>query len=796
LQFASLGFDAAAEEIYPTLCAGATLVLRTEDTLSSVQHFLTQCRQWDITVLDLPTAYWHVLAAELTARADLTVPPSVRSLVVGGERLDPHKVAAWHQKFGDRVQLFNSYGPTETTVVATACQLQPYAAVEEDLPIGRPLGNVETYVLDERQNPVPIGIPGELYIGGVPLARGYLNRSDLSAEGFVPHPFGSQPGARLYRTGDLARYRRDGQLDYLGRADHQVKIRGFRVELGEIETAIAACPGVGEVAVVVREDRPQDKRLVAYLVLHDPSDDRVAQWRDALQGQLPEYMIPTAWVVLDALPLTPNGKVDRRGLPAPTDPQRDETSQAPRTPTEARLCQMWSDLLGVEGIGTDDDFFALGGHSLLATQLMSRIRTAFRVELPLRSLFERRTVARLARQIERLQPGEVGDIQPVSRDRPLPLSFAQERIWLLDRLQPGNEAYNIPAAVRLHGSLDFDALARSFNEMARRHETLRTAFGTVAGNPVQIVAPSADLTPSVIDLRSLPQPQRERQMQEAIAAEIQRPFDLERTPLARATLWELAETESVLLLVVHHAVSDGWSMGVFFRELAVLYDAFRAGRPSPLPPLPIQYADFAVWQREQLQSSVLPAQLAYWQQKLAGARAPQLPLDSPRPKTPKLQGGSHLLELSQELTQGLKALSERSGITLFMTLLAALNILLARHTGETDITVGTDVANRHRRELEGLIGFFINILVLRTDLSDNPSFQTLLARVRQTALEAYACQDLSFSQLVANLPQQSPLFQVLLVVQNTPVPDIELTDLTLAPMEVSNGRAKFDVAFS
>jgi len=784
LQKTPFSFDVSVWEFFWTLSTGAQLVLAQPGGHKDSEYLVKLIAEQQITTLHFVPSMLQAFLSE----PGLEACGRLRRVICSGEKLS----ARLQQQFfasGLRTELHNLYGPTEAAIDVTYWLCQPDRQLAE-VPIGRPIANVQIFLLDSHLQPVPVGIAGELYIGGVGLARGYWQRPELTAENFIPNPFSQQPGERLYKTGDLASYRPDGAIMFLGRQDNRVKLRGFRIELGEIESVLTQHPDVHAAVVVVQNNQ----QLVGYAVPKSKSGLTVEKLQAFLQERLPEYMLPAICVILDALPLTPNGKVDRRQLPAPAPLQVGNTAQAARTPVEELLCNIWSQILEVARVGIDDDFFALGGHSLLATQVVSRIRALFQIELPLRSLFEARTVAQLARYIEQMRQVEVAAIAPTRRDRALPLSFAQERLWLLDQMQPGNPAYNIPAAVRLLGLLDRAALERSLKAILQRHEALRTNFSLVAGEPMQVISPTATLTLLTTDLRSLPDQQRECQMQAAIAIDIQKQFDLERDLLVRTHLFQLSDTESVLLVVIHHAVADGWSLGVFFRELAALYGALTAGRPSPLSPLPIQYADFAVWQREHLPAEVLPAQLAYWKQKLAGARSPQLPLDYPRPKTPSLRGASHSFELSSELSQALKTLSARSGATLFMTLLAALTILLARSTQQTDITVGTDVANRHRSELEGLIGFFVNILVLRADLSDNPSFQTLLARVRETTVEAYAHQDLSFSQLATQMPQQAPLFQVLLVMQNKPVPEIELTGLKLAPVEVTNGMAKFDVA--
>jgi amino acid adenylation domain-containing protein/non-ribosomal peptide synthase protein (TIGR01720 family) len=699
-------------------------------------------------------------------------------------------------------------------------------------------------VLDQQLQLVPIGVPGELFIGGDGLARGYLNRPELTAERFIPNPFGtmneergtmsegssassfpihrSSFGERLYRTGDLARYQPDGAIEYLGRLDCQVKVRGFRIELGEIEAVLRQHPSVHEAVVLGREDAPGAVRLVAYIISNDErrtiNDENnissfiadrssfQAELRAFLQGKLPDHMLPAAFVFLETWPLTPNGKVDRRALPAP---DRDRAAPesvfvAPRTPVEGVLAGIWAELLGQNQIGVHDNFFALGGHSLLATQVLARLRAAFQIELGLHSLFEAPTIAGLARQIEQALKAEQGLHEPpiatVVRDGVLPLSFAQQRLWFLDQLEPGSPTYNMPAAVRLSGALDTAALESSLNAIVGRHEVLRTTFTTVEGQPSQLIAPILAIRLSIVNLEGMPAAERELEAQRLAADEARLPFDLAHGPLLRATLLRLDVEEHVLLLTMHHIISDGWSIGVLMRELAALYSAGLAGRQPALPILPIQYADYAHWQRAWLQGQVLDTQLAYWKQQLAGAPALlELPTDRPRPPVQTFQGAHQAITLPQPLTAAIKKLSQREGVTPFMTLLAAFQTMLYRYTGQTDLVVGTPIANRTRTQTEPLIGFFVNTLVLRASLSRSLTFQELLGRVRRICLDAYAHQDLPFEHLVAALDldrslSYAPLFQVLFALQNAPMATIDLPGLRLSPVAVESGTAKCDLA--
>ncbi|MBW3585942.1 MAG: amino acid adenylation domain-containing protein, partial [Cyanobacteria bacterium 0813] len=702
--------------------------------------------------------------------------------------------------------LHNHYGPSESHVV-TAYQLTGSPENWSTLPpIGRPIDNVQIYLLDTHLQPVPIGVAGELHIGGVGLAQGYLNRTELTAEKFIANLFSEDLEERLYKTGDLARYLPDGNIEYLGRIDNQVKIRGYRIELGEIETAIAQYPAIQETAVVAREDVPGRKYLAAYIVSHHQSATTNSQLRNFLKEKLPEYMIPGVFVSLDALPLTPSGKVDRRALPTPKLlPEIDDNFTAPRSPIEEILAAIWASVLGIEQVSIQDNFFELGGHSLLATQVISRVREAFGVELPLHTLFEEPTLAGLAKSVETASRAEEkGSLQAlpislISREGDLPLSFAQQRLWFLDQLMSGTPLYNIPNPLRLKGSLNVTALEQSLSEIVRRHEALRTTFSAVNGQPIQIIRPAANLLLPIVDLRELPEAERELEAQRLATEEAQRPFDLVNEQLFRAQLLHLGEEEHLLLLTMHHIVSDGWSLGVFMRELTALYEAFSTEKSSSLPELPIQYADFAVWQNEWLVGEVLEVQLNYWKRHLGGQLPVlELPTDRPRPPVQTYRGAREFLELPKKSTDALKALSQKEGVTLFMTLLAAFQTLLYRYTGQEDVIVGSPIANRNRAEIEGLIGFFVNTLVLRTELSGDPSFRELLGRVREVALGAYTHQDLPFEKLVEELQlerdlSRNPLFQVMFVFQNAPISALEFRGLSLTPLEVHNGTAKFDL---
>jgi amino acid adenylation domain-containing protein len=809
LQFASLSFDASAEEIYPCLASGGTLVLRNDAMLGSIPEFLETCGRWGISVLDLPTAFWHEVVSGLKA-GSAHLPASVRLVILGGEAALADKVAAWRRATGE-VRLLNTYGPTEATIVASAADLADLPA-DRPVPIGGPVPGSRAYVLDRRMHPLPAGVPGELCLGGG-LARGYLHRPDLTAERFVPDPWSEEPGERLYRSGDLARWGPAGELDFLGRLDQQVKVRGFRIEPGEIEAVLAAHPGVTQAAVTIEaEASGAGRRLVAYVVPGPAQTLAPADLRSFLQAELPAYMVPAAFVLLDDLPRTPTGKIDRRALPAlralqsesPGD--RDDGFVAPRTPTEEMLAGILAEVLGQPRVGARDNFFDLGGHSLLATQVISRARRALGVEVPLKALFEAPTAAGLAEAVEGARTSGLAPVLPpptaTGRHGDLPLSFAQERLWFLDQLEPGSPLYNMPVALVLDGDLDVAALAAALAEVVRRHEVLRTSFTARNGRPIQVVTAPAPLSLPLVDLSALEPDRRKAAARELIRDEARRPFDLARGPLLRALLVRLGECEHALLAGMHHIASDGWSMTIFERELAALYRAAIAGASSPLPELPLQYADFAAWQRGWLQGEVLAAELDVWRRRLAGAAVLELPTDRPRLAVPSRRGAQRPLELPPGLARGLQALARQRETTLFMVLLAGFQAVLSRHSGQDDISVGTPVAGRNRLEIEPLIGFFVNTLVLRTDLSGDPGFGELLRRIREGTLEAHAHQDLPFERLVEELhPERSlshtPLFQVLLDLAHagtTTTAAPGLSELRVRGLESGTGTAKFDLS--
>ncbi|HEV2733442.1 MAG TPA: amino acid adenylation domain-containing protein, partial [Longimicrobiaceae bacterium] len=789
LQTLSPAFDASLLEIFVALLSGGTLHLVEREEVLSPERLAALLREREVDVLlSTPALLDSLPEAEY---------PSLRAIGVGGERLPGETAARWSR--GRR--LVNMYGPTETTITATEHVCEPSAAVSP--PIGRPVANARVYVLDASGEAAPVGVPGELWVGGAGVSRGYLGRPGPTAEKFVPDPFGAA-GGRLYRTGDRVRWLASGELEFLGRMDQQLKVRGFRIEPGEVEAALLGAPGVREAVVVVREDVPGRRRLVGYVVPADGAGVAPAGLRAHLAARLPEHMVPGALVVLERVPLTANGKTDRRSLPAPEGGSGAGAEYAaPGTAAEEVLAGIWAAVLGVGRVGVHDNFFELGGHSLLATQVVSRARQAFGVEVPLRALFEAPTVAELAPRVEALRGADAsspGPIERVPRTEAPPLSFAQQRLWVVDRIEPGSPAYNMPSALRLRGALDAAALRRSIGELTRRHEALRTTLQERGGAPVQVVHPPAPAALPTLDLSRLPAGARAPEAERLAGAEALRPFDLARGPLLRSALLRLGEDDHVLLFTLHHVVADGWSMQVLMREVSALYTAFSRGEPPPLPELPVQYADFAVWQRAWLSGPVLEAHLRYWKARLADAPPLlEIPTDHPRGAGRGVRAGSHALTLPAGLSRALRERARREGATLFMTLLAGWQALLGRYAGQEDVVVGSPIAGRTRAETEGLIGFFANMLPLRADLAGDPTWRELLGRTRETALGAYAHQELSFERLVEELAVErslahTPVFQATFALHRPGEEErLSLGGLALEPWGGSARVAKFDL---
>jgi amino acid adenylation domain-containing protein len=782
----SINFDVSIAEVFGTLAWGGKLVI-VENALE-----LATLGEDVVYASMVPSA-----AAELLRSGG--IPACVKTLNLGGEAL-PNALAQGLYALGTVEKVGNLYGPTEDTTYSTY-YLVPRGA--DQVLVGTPVSNTQAYVLDHHLQPVPAGVVGELYLAGDGLSRGYANHPAMTAERFVPCPFGA-PGARMYRVMDRVRWResagvgsvpadsrtdalthsRTAVLEYLGRTDFQVKVRGYRIELGEIEARLAEHAGVRAPVVLVREDAPGDRRLVAYYLADQPV--AVDALKSHLATRLPGYMVPAAYVRMEAYPLTPNGKVDRKAFPAPDgDAYAAREYEAPAGETEQAVAAIWAEVLGAERVGRRDNFFELGGHSLMAVRVVSRARQVLGVEAQPGDLFERPVLADFARGVETAARAEAMAIVPVDRTAAIPLSFAQQRLWFSHQMGGTGAAYHIPMRLRLRGALDRDALVRALDRIVARHEALRTTFPAVDGEPVQRIAPVEESAFGLVEHNLHGRLDAEDELSRLVSDEASAPFDLEHGPLFRGRLVRMAADDHVLLLTMHHIVSDGWSLGVLHRELGALYAAFARGDADPLPPLPVQYADYAVWHRRLVEGEVLRRQADYWRETLTGApELLELPADRPRPAKQDFAGASLKVELDEALTAALRTLSQRHGATLYMTLLAGWAAVLARLSGQDEVVVGTPSANRGRSEIEGLIGFFVNTLALRVDLSGSPSVAELLGRVKERALGAQHHQDIPFEQVVELVqPVRSlthtPLFQVMFAWQNAPGSRLELPGLAL-----------------
>ncbi|MDU8573065.1 amino acid adenylation domain-containing protein [Pseudomonas syringae] len=790
--FHSFAFDFSVWEIFGALLHGGRLVIVPREVTRSPEDFHALLVEQQVTVLNqTPSAFKQLMRVA----CDSSLPLSLQKVIFGGEALDVASLKPWFERFGDQApQLINMYGITETTVHVSYRPITLADTQNPASPIGEAIPDLSWYVLDADFNPVALGCSGELHIGHAGLARGYHHRAALTAERFVPDPF-SNDGGRLYRTGDLARYRAAGTIEYAGRIDHQVKIRGFRIELGEIEARLHALPAVREVSVLALEGQ-----LAAYLVPTEPDQDQPTlreTLKSQLRAHLPDYMVPTHFIVLDSMPLTANGKLDRKALPAPDASQLQATYSAPQGELEQQLAAIWADVLKLERVGRSDNFFELGGHSLLATQVISRIRQQLDVELSLRDLFEARDLAAFALAAGAGQGNDAPRFIKADRTQPLGLSYAQQRQWFLWQLDPQNTAYIIPAALRLRGSLDIAALEHSFSALIARHETLRTTFRQQGEQALQIIHPPRAL---ILSVESLPSGQT---LEACVQQEMQRPFDLEQGPLLRVRLLNLNTDEHVLILTQHHIVSDGWSMPIMVDELVRLYEGYSQGREVSLTALDLQYADYALWQRTWMEAGEQARQLDYWKQQL-GDQQPilELPADYPRPVVQSHAGARLAVELEPALIDGLKQVARQQGVTLFMLLLASFQSLLHRHSGQSDIRVGVPIANRNRAETEGLIGFFVNTQVLRAEFDVHTTFNELLQQVKYTALQAQAHQELPFEQLVEALQPQrslshSPLFQVMFNHQSQASADVRaLPGLQVEALLPDSYPAQFDLTLN
>jgi amino acid adenylation domain-containing protein len=800
LQFSPISFDVSFQEIFSTWYAGGTLVLIDEEMRRDARALLSLLKEQAVERLFLPFVALQLLA-EVVQSSGL-IPDHLQDIITAGEQLQITPAITYLFTNLPNAKLHNHYGPSESHVVTTFTLNGSVETWSLLPPIGRAISNTQIFILDSHLQPVPIGISGELYIGGVCLARGYLNRPELTAEKFIPNPFNLEEVPYLYKTGDLARYLECGDIEYLGRIDNQVKIRGFRIELGEIESILSQHPNIRATVVTVREDIPSDKRLIAYVVAEDQSQD--IDLRSFLKERLPSYMVPSAFVCLETIPITPNGKIDYRNLPAPDtfNTQLDTEFVPPSNPTEESLANIWTDVLSLERVGINDNFFDLGGHSLLAIQVISRCRQLFLVEIPLQILFEKPTIAQLSDHIRTLEKATRLIIQPTSRNQPLPLSFAQQRLWFLDQLESNSSFYNLPEAIRLQGELKINILQQALDSIVAHYEILRTNYIAENGNPIQSITPSRSVELKIFDFQEYETVEQEIQIQKVLQQESQYPFNLASDLMIRGCLLKLSSSEQILLIVQHHIATDGWSMGIMWEKLTQLYLAFLEGKPNPLITLPIQYADYAVWQREWLLGEVIDKQLNYWKHQLANANPLlELPTDHPRPSVKTYRGDCQTYSLPPRLSLDVNQLCRQERITLYMTLLAAFQVLMHRYSRQEDIVIGSVIAGRNQIEVEKLIGFFVNTLVLRNDLSGNPSFKELLSKVRSTTLDAYTHQDLPFEKLVEELnPERSlsynPLFQVMFVLQNTPTQTDKLLGLETKLVSIETSTTKFDLDLS
>jgi len=795
----SLAFDGSVTGIFWTLVEGGELIIPSAAAHRSPTELATLIAHHRIShVVWVPSLYQVVLGEAVNAQLE-----SLRIVVTAGESL-PLELVRRHYQFLPHTKLFNEYGPTEATVWCSV-----YQTTREEtgarVPIGKSIDTMQLYVLDTRLQPMPVGVPGELYVAGDGLARGYVNQPQLTHERFLANPFVT--GSRLYRTGDLARCREDGNVEFLGRMDQQVKLRGYRIELGEVEYTLSNFPGVYQTAVLLRQDKPDQHRLVAYVTGQPSLKERLEQIRSYLLARLPHYMVPSVILWVEAMPLTTTGKVNRGALPAPEASAGQTAAKiAPTNQVEESLAELWKSVLAVPEAGIRDNFFERGGHSLLATQLVSRIRELFEVDLPLPVLFERPTIEALAEAVTRLRDQEqrvsvLPPIVQVPRDRPLPLSYSQQRMWLMYRLAPESTAYNMPFASRQMGRLNKSALRSTIDAICRRHEAFRTTFVMTGEGPIQIISPFQSPHWTEVDLTQLPHEQRQQQAARLVEQEASQPFDLEKGPLARFLLIAIEPEDHVLVLTMHHIIGDQWSFGIIGHEFAVFYNAFCCGEIPAIKPVPLQYADYAVWQRRCLTGDRLSAQSDYWQKKLAGLSRLSLPTDYPRPAAQTFNGSHCMLELPTSLIDRLKQFSADHNATVFMTLLACFQVLLGRYSGQHDVAVGSPIANRTQSAVESIIGSFVNTLVLRTDLSGDPTFVELVAQVRETALGAYANQDFPFDKLVETMHStrdhsSAPLVQVLFNLPNAPIGEIDVHGLSWVPFEVETQAAQFDLSLT
>lgn len=788
--FTSFAFDLTITSVYPPLVSGNSIIIYQDDDIASLMPKIVSDER--VGIIKLTPAHLEIVKYEKFSN-------SIRCLISGGDILTVDLVSTVLNN-NDQLTIYNHYGPTEATVGCVCHKYNPEEAHKLSVPIGFPAANTSLYVVDKNMNPVPVGVPGELCIAGAGLAGGYLNNHALTEEKFIQNPFKNDSDSRLYRTGDLVKYLPSGNIEFIGRIDHQVKIRGFRIELGEVESALNQFNEIKDSVVVAKADSAGNKRLAAYFV--SDAEYNIQDIRSKLSQFLPEYMIPSLFVKIDEIPLNSIGKINRKALPDPETHFETSTEYAPPTnEIEEKLVCIWGEILGIEQVGINDNFFESGGHSLLATQLVSKVRKEFNVEIPLKKIFELPAVKSQAEFIENSEPCD--EITIVSRtlgQGAVPLSFSQERLWFLDQYER-NSSYNMPGAIRLTGRLDIDLLVKTFSEIVKRHEILRTNFKTIDGVISQVIHEPARCEVQLIDKSHLSEREANKKISELMDKESQKVFDLESDSLIRFLIYRIHDENHVIFLNKHHIISDGWSFSVLFNEISAIYDDLSQNRPVSLPPLDIQYADYSIWQRNYLKGEVLDKQLEYWKDNLLNTPVLELPVDKVRPAEQSFNGSTYHFKIDKAVTEKLNELSKDKDVTLFMTLLSLFNVLLYKYSGQDDICIGTPIANRTRSEVEPLIGFFVNTLALRSRFSENSSFSELLSQIKETTLNGYEHQHVPFEKIVEALGVHrdlaySPLFQVMMILQNNPEGELLLGDLKLEHLDVNTRIAKFDLTFN
>ncbi|WP_429385033.1 amino acid adenylation domain-containing protein, partial [Mucilaginibacter sp. UYCu711] len=788
----SPSFDATTFEYWSMLLNGGSIILCSNEQLLDIEQLKTIIFNHQINIMWFTSSWFNQLMD-----TDDSLFVGLTTILVGGEKLSEQHIYKFHKKY-PKIELINGYGPTENTTFSLTYEIKNINGLAS-IPIGRPLANRQAYVLDLQRQLVPIGVQGEIYLGGAGLARGYLNLPELTAEKFINNPFSEDAGSRLYKTGDIGRRFPDGSLEYVGRVDDQVKINGYRIEPGEIESVLNNYDQISQAVVLAKEDDNGQKRLVGYIVPADKFDKKAIQ--DYLITKLPEYMIPDVWVEIKSMPLTANGKIDKKALPSPeVSEMQSKVYIGPQNKVEEKLVKIWQDLLKIARVGINDDFFEIGGHSLLAMRLVSVIRKQMKAEIKINDIFENPTIADQAQLLgHRHTKPAFSSITVQKRPEFIPLSFNQERLWFIDQLE-GSVQYHVSAVLHLNGKLNELALSYAIQTIINRHEVLRTVYLQNQGDVFQFIKPENEFYLSVIDGAHFKDDASG--FTEYLRNLTRQPFNLSKDDMIRGTLINIDGQEYVLVVTIHHIASDGWSMSVIIKELVELYEAYCIGAEPNLPVLPVQYADYAIWQRSYMQNDALRAGLTYWKTKLADIYPLTLPTDYVRPSLSTNQGASEIFYLEKELTDKLQALGQTEGATLFMTLLATFNVLLYRYSGQDDICIGSPIANRTLYEVEQLIGFFLNTLALRNEVNGHETFRQLLKKVKTTTLEAYEHQDVPFEKVVEVVTKErdlskTPLFQVMFVLQNTPdIPQLHFNGIQLSAEPLENNTAKFDISFT